>query len=160
MRSLTVLSTATLLALATVPGAAIDDSTIDPQQQKEAFNTTEIPRATLPWGMVNFLHTTDTHGWLDGHANVPSWGADWGDFVSFVMHMKDKALKKKVDLLLIDSGALFSVPVGFVLRRISNAKVVTFSFQETSMTVVASVTVQAQKEPSQTVYLRTLTTIS
>ncbi|KAG2420403.1 hypothetical protein HFD88_005204 [Aspergillus terreus] len=104
MRSLTVLSTATLLALATVPGAAIDVSTIDPQQQKEAFNTTEIPRAPLPWGMVNFLHTTDTHGWLDGHANVPSWGADWGDFVSFVMHMKDKALKKKVDLLLIDSG--------------------------------------------------------
>ncbi|KAF7156239.1 hypothetical protein CNMCM5623_009632 [Aspergillus felis] len=54
--------------------------------------------------MVNFLHTTDTHGWLDGHTNVPSWGADWGDFVSFVMHMKDKALRKKVDLLLIDSG--------------------------------------------------------
>ncbi|GFF70664.1 uncharacterized protein PB2B2.06c [Aspergillus lentulus] len=104
MRSHSVLSTAALLALVTVPGTAFDDNIIYPQQQKEAFNTTEIPRAPLPWGKVNFLHTTDTHGWLDGHANVPSWGADWGDFVSFVMHMKDKALRKKVDLLLIDSG--------------------------------------------------------
>ncbi|KAL2845929.1 Metallo-dependent phosphatase-like protein [Aspergillus pseudoustus] len=103
MRSLLVLSLA-LQALATVPDAAFDDNIIHPQQQKEAFNTTEIPRAPLPWGKVNFLHTTDTHGWLDGHANVPSWGADWGDFVSFVTHMKDKALRKKVDLLLIDSG--------------------------------------------------------
>ncbi|GIC88972.1 Ser/Thr protein phosphatase family protein [Aspergillus udagawae] len=104
MRSLSVLSTAALLALATVPGSAFDYNIIYPQQQKEAFDTTEVPRAPLPWGKVNFLHTTDTHGWLDGHANVPSWGADWGDFVSFVTHMKDKALRKKVDLLLIDSG--------------------------------------------------------
>ncbi|GAM40376.1 hypothetical protein TCE0_039f12680 [Talaromyces pinophilus] len=104
MRSHSVLSIAALLALATVPGTAFDDDIIYPKQQKEAFNTTEIPRAPLPWGKVNFLHTTDTHGWLDGHANIPSWGADWGDFVSFVMHMKDKALRKKVDLLLIDSG--------------------------------------------------------
>ncbi|GFF91692.1 uncharacterized protein PB2B2.06c [Aspergillus lentulus] len=104
MRSHSVLSTVALLALAAVPGTAFDDNIIYPQQQKEAFNATEIPRAPLPWGKVNFLHTTDTHGWLDGHANVPSWGADWGDFVSFVMHMKDKALSKKVDLLLIDSG--------------------------------------------------------
>jgi 2',3'-cyclic-nucleotide 2'-phosphodiesterase (5'-nucleotidase family) len=112
-----VLSTAALVALATVPGTAFDDNIIYPQQQKEAFNTTEIPRAPLPWGKVNFLHTTDTHGWLDGHANVPSWGADWGDFVSFVMHMKDKALRKKVDLLLIDSGELSLMSVRFTLRQ-------------------------------------------
>ncbi|KAF4270607.1 hypothetical protein KXW98_003756 [Aspergillus fumigatus] len=104
MRSHTALSIAALLALARVPCTVFGDNIIYPQQQKEAFNATEIPRAPLPWGRVNFLHTTDTHGWLDGHANVPSWGADWGDFVSFVMHMKDKALRKKVDLLLIESG--------------------------------------------------------
>jgi 2',3'-cyclic-nucleotide 2'-phosphodiesterase (5'-nucleotidase family) len=112
-----VLSTVALLALATVPVTALDDNIIYPQQQKEAFNTTEIPRAPLPWGKVNFLHTTDTHGWLDGHANVPSWGADWGDFVSFVMHMKDKALRKKVDLLLIESGELYLMSVYFTLRQ-------------------------------------------
>ncbi|KAL4862657.1 hypothetical protein BDV12DRAFT_39655 [Aspergillus spectabilis] len=104
MQSLSVLFLAALQALAAVPDASFGDNIIRPQQQKEAFNTTEIPRAPLPWGKVNFLHTSDTHGWLDGHANVPSWGADWGDFVSFVAHMKDKALRKKVDLLLIDSG--------------------------------------------------------
>jgi 2',3'-cyclic-nucleotide 2'-phosphodiesterase (5'-nucleotidase family) len=100
MRSLSVLS----LAVAAFADEPLSDNIIQPQQQKEAFNTTEIPRAPLPWGRVNFLHTSDTHGWLDGHANVPSWGADWGDFVSFVAHMKEKALRMKVDLLLIDSG--------------------------------------------------------
>jgi 2',3'-cyclic-nucleotide 2'-phosphodiesterase (5'-nucleotidase family) len=104
MRSLSVLSLAALQALAAFADEPLSDNIIQPQQQKEAFNTTEIPRAPLPWGRVNFLHTSDTHGWLDGHANVPSWGADWGDFVSFVAHMKDKALRMKVDLLLIDSG--------------------------------------------------------
>ncbi|KAL3442245.1 Metallo-dependent phosphatase-like protein [Aspergillus insuetus] len=104
MRTLSVLSLAALQALAAVADESLSGNIIHPQQQKEAFNTTEIPRAPLPWGRVNFLHTSDTHGWLDGHANVPSWGADWGDFVSFVAHMKDKALRMKVDLLLIDSG--------------------------------------------------------
>ncbi|KAJ0426785.1 Metallo-dependent phosphatase-like protein [Aspergillus carlsbadensis] len=104
MRSLALLPTVALQALATVPGAVSDDTNVHPQQQDEGSDTTELPRAPLPWGKVNFLHTSDTHGWLDGHANVPSWGADWGDFVSFTTHMKNKALDKDVDLLLIDSG--------------------------------------------------------
>jgi hypothetical protein len=33
-----------------------------------------------------------------------NYGADWGDFVSFTRHMKDTAAKKKVDLLLVDTG--------------------------------------------------------
>ncbi|KAL2826136.1 Metallo-dependent phosphatase-like protein [Aspergillus cavernicola] len=111
MRFLSFLSTAAV-AVVTVTARASDGETvksadlhiISPQQQKEAFNTTELPRAPLPWGKVNFIHTTDTHGWLDGHGNVPSWGGDWGDFVSFVKNMQDKAFQKKVDLLLIDSG--------------------------------------------------------
>ena len=30
-------------------------------------NATTPPRAPLAWGQLNILHTTDTHGWLEGH---------------------------------------------------------------------------------------------
>ncbi|KAL4913047.1 Metallo-dependent phosphatase-like protein [Aspergillus aurantiobrunneus] len=72
-------------------GKSADQHIITSRQQEEAFNATELPRAALPWGKVNFVHTTDSHGRLDGHANVPSWGGDWGTLA-------------RVDLLLVDSG--------------------------------------------------------
>jgi 2',3'-cyclic-nucleotide 2'-phosphodiesterase (5'-nucleotidase family) len=25
------------------------------------------PSRPLEWGQINFMHTTDTHGWLEGH---------------------------------------------------------------------------------------------
>jgi 2',3'-cyclic-nucleotide 2'-phosphodiesterase (5'-nucleotidase family) len=75
-----------------------------PQQQPEAMNSTEIPTRPLPWGNINFLHTSDSHGWMDGHHNVPSWGGDWGDFVSFTARMRKLAEQKKVDLLVVDTG--------------------------------------------------------
>jgi 2',3'-cyclic-nucleotide 2'-phosphodiesterase (5'-nucleotidase family) len=53
---------------------------------------------------VNFLHTTDTHGWLEGHIKEQNYGADWGDYVSFTKRMKEKAEKIGVDLLLVDTG--------------------------------------------------------
>ena len=34
-------------------------------------------------GQLNVIHTTDTHGWLEGHILEKNYGADWGDFVSF-----------------------------------------------------------------------------
>jgi 2',3'-cyclic-nucleotide 2'-phosphodiesterase (5'-nucleotidase family) len=37
------------------------------RMQPDASNATTGPRAPLEWGQVNFLHTTDTHGWLEGH---------------------------------------------------------------------------------------------
>jgi hypothetical protein len=36
--------------------------------------------------------------------NHQNYGADWGDFVSFTRHMKQKARKLGVDLLLVDTG--------------------------------------------------------
>ncbi|KAL4249233.1 Calcineurin-like phosphoesterase domain-containing protein [Abortiporus biennis] len=64
----------------------------------------------LEWGDVNIIHTTDTHGWLLGHQKTsfpePNYSGDLGDFASFVSHMKQIALEKDVDLLLIDSGDL------------------------------------------------------
>ncbi|PPJ59306.1 hypothetical protein CBER1_04234 [Cercospora berteroae] len=69
--------------------------------------------ATLPqqikdihWGQINFLSTTDTHGWLAGHLLDENYSADYGDFADFVRKMKAKADVLGVDLLLIDSGDL------------------------------------------------------
>ncbi|ODQ66484.1 Metallo-dependent phosphatase [Nadsonia fulvescens var. elongata DSM 6958] len=58
----------------------------------------------LEWGQLNFLHTTDTHGWLPGHLMEPSYSADWGDYISFIRHMRQRADEKGVDILIIDTG--------------------------------------------------------
>lgn len=76
------------------------------RMQPEAQSATVKPRAPLEWGQLNFLHTTDTHGWLEGHLKEQNYGADWGDFVSFTSHMKHQATRLGVDLLLIDTGDL------------------------------------------------------
>ncbi|KAK0238635.1 Metallo-dependent phosphatase-like protein [Armillaria nabsnona] len=68
------------------------------------------PTRPLEWGDINIIHTTDSHGWLLGHQKAsfpePNYSGDLGDFASFVSHMKEIAVKKDVDLLLIDSGDL------------------------------------------------------
>ncbi|KAI6712938.1 calcineurin-like phosphoesterase [Diplocarpon mali] len=74
--------------------------------QPESTGSSASPRAPLEWGQLNFLHTTDTHGWLEGHLKEQNYGADWGDFVSFQRHMKQKARDLGVDLLLVDTGDL------------------------------------------------------
>jgi 2',3'-cyclic-nucleotide 2'-phosphodiesterase (5'-nucleotidase family) len=74
------------------------------RMQPDAQNATNQPKAPLEWGQINFLHTTDTHGWLEGHIKEQNYGADWGDYVSFTKGMKKKARKLGVDLLLVDTG--------------------------------------------------------
>ena len=53
------------------------------RMQPDAQNATTRPKGPLEWGQINFLHTTDTHGWLEGHIKERNYGADWGDYVSF-----------------------------------------------------------------------------
>jgi 2',3'-cyclic-nucleotide 2'-phosphodiesterase (5'-nucleotidase family) len=72
--------------------------------QPTAKNATLSPQEPLRWGEINFIHTTDTHGWLAGHLREENYGADWGDFVSFTKAMRSKADSLGVDLLLIDTG--------------------------------------------------------
>jgi len=74
------------------------------RMQPDALNATDLPNRLLEWGQLNFLHTTDTHGWLEGHVAEQNYGADWGDFVSFTQHMRQKAADYGVDLLLVDTG--------------------------------------------------------
>lgn len=48
---------AALAALAVVANAA----------QPGAPTPVAVPMRELDWGQINFLHTTDIHGWLGGH---------------------------------------------------------------------------------------------
>ncbi|KFY48446.1 hypothetical protein V495_01325 [Pseudogymnoascus sp. VKM F-4514 (FW-929)] len=76
------------------------------RMQPDAQGAAYGPTRELEWGQINFLQTTDTHGWLEGHIKEQNYGADWGDFVSFTRQMKAKATELNVDLLLIDTGDL------------------------------------------------------
>nr|POF06951.1 secreted protein [Quercus suber] len=76
------------------------------RMQPEAQSAAVAPRAPLAWGQLNFIHTTDTHGWLEGHLKEKNYGADWGDFASFVKDMRRNAEAYDVDLLVIDTGDL------------------------------------------------------
>ncbi|MCJ1284851.1 hypothetical protein MMC26_004188 [Xylographa opegraphella] len=76
------------------------------RMQPGALNATTGPRAPLEWGQLNIIHTTDTHGWLEGHLKEQNYGADWGDFSSFVTHMQHMAGNLAVDLLVVDTGDL------------------------------------------------------
>ncbi|KAK6464969.1 Metallo-dependent phosphatase-like protein [Scheffersomyces coipomensis] len=58
----------------------------------------------LTWSDINFIHTTDTHGWYSGHLNQKIYSADWGEFISFTSRLKEIANENNQDLLLIDSG--------------------------------------------------------
>ena len=62
----------------------------------------------LIWGDVQFLHTTDIHGWLAPHHSPASasYSADWADWISFIDRMKAKAHSQGKDLVVVDTGDL------------------------------------------------------
>ncbi|KIV84825.1 hypothetical protein PV11_00579 [Exophiala sideris] len=72
--------------------------------QPGASNPLAGPLRELQFGQINFLHTTDTHGWHAGHLLEPSFSADWGDYVDFAQHLKDKLEAQGRDLLIVDTG--------------------------------------------------------
>ncbi|KAJ3896383.1 Metallo-dependent phosphatase-like protein [Lentinula edodes] len=112
--SAALLSVALPLALRVTVNACSDEHAHDHSHahQKRLFPQTQLTKPTRPleWGDLNIIHTTDTHGWLLGHQHAsfpePNYSGDLGDFASFVQHMKQLAIEKDVDLLLVDSGDL------------------------------------------------------
>ncbi|EIW54383.1 uncharacterized protein TRAVEDRAFT_173577 [Trametes versicolor FP-101664 SS1] len=108
------LSSFIALALAAVAAHACPGEEHDHahEHSRRAFPQTPLtpPSRALEWGDVNIIHTTDSHGWLLGHQKAsfpePNYSGDFGDFASFVAHMKQIAAEKDVDLLLVDSGDL------------------------------------------------------
>ncbi|KAF5598090.1 5' nucleotidase [Fusarium pseudoanthophilum] len=72
--------------------------------QPGAIDPIPGPMRDLTWGQLNFIHTTDTHGWIGGHFQEPQYSADWGDYISFTKHMRKQADEQGSDLLVIDTG--------------------------------------------------------
>ena len=70
--------------------------------------TPDIPLRGVELGELNFIHTTDTHGWYGSHNSQQDYDADWGDFISFIERFKDNRVHKnkliKRDLILVDTG--------------------------------------------------------
>lgn len=58
----------------------------------------------LQWRDINFLHTTDTHGWYSGHINQKQYNANWGDLVAFTQHLRAVANGQNRDFLVVDTG--------------------------------------------------------
>ena len=80
-----------------------------PLVKRKQDDSPDAPNAQirpLTWGEINFLHTTDIHGWIEGHLKEGQYSADFGDVYSFVSQMKNKAWAEGRDLLVIDSGDL------------------------------------------------------
>ena len=79
-------------------------------------------------GELNFLHTTDVHGWLGSHVLQADYSADWGDFLSFIELFKKNRLNFEQDLLVIDTGDKLdgtgmsdaTVPPGLISSAIFN----------------------------------------
>lgn len=72
--------------------------------QSNAPEPIEAPLRELPWGQLNFLHTTDTHGWHGGHLQESQYSADWGDYISFAHHLRERSNTEGTDLLVVDTG--------------------------------------------------------
>lgn len=83
----------------------VDDDVVGPWEQplaKPPLWNDKIRQITT--GDLNFLHTTDTHGWYLGHLNQRQYSGDWGDFVSFETHLRNGIEKNGGDLITIDTG--------------------------------------------------------
>lgn len=73
-------------------------------QQPFEVEPERLHKRSLSIGQLNFLHTTDVHGWLGSHLLQPDYDADWGDFVTFFSSFRESRLDDTQDLILIDSG--------------------------------------------------------
>lgn len=72
--------------------------------QPSAPEPYKAPLRDLTFGHLNFLHTTDTHGWHAGHLLERSYAGDWGDYIDFAARLRERLESDGNDLLVIDTG--------------------------------------------------------
>ncbi|CCH61543.1 hypothetical protein TBLA_0E04940 [Henningerozyma blattae CBS 6284] len=80
-------------------------------------------------GQLNFLHTTDLHGWFGSHPNQINYNADFGDFLSFIELFKQRNIHENQDLIVVDTGDKVhgtglsdaSTPIGIYSQQIFNS---------------------------------------
>lgn len=72
--------------------------------QPSAPKPQAAPLRELKFQQLNFLHTTDVHGWHAGHLLEASYSADWGDYIDFAGRLREKVEAAGQDLLVIDTG--------------------------------------------------------
>lgn len=86
--------------------SGLEESPGIPDQSGADSNTASGGIRDLQWGQLNFIHSTDTHGWLAGHGSQDHYefSGTWGDYISFVQHMRQMADDKNVDLIVVDTG--------------------------------------------------------
>ncbi|GJJ69459.1 hypothetical protein EMPS_01805 [Entomortierella parvispora] len=94
----------TLLPVLAIAVAA--HGTFEKRAQPGVPQPVPVDLRPLTWGDVNIIQTTDTHGWLEGHIQEASYSADFGDFASFLYHMRQQADHRRKDLMVVDSGDL------------------------------------------------------
>ncbi|KAF9208791.1 hypothetical protein BGZ49_007541, partial [Haplosporangium sp. Z 27] len=85
----------TLLPLLAVAVAAHGHSHVEKRSQPGVPQPVPVDLRPLTWGDVNIIQTTEA-----------SYSGDFGDFASFLYHMRQQADHRKKDLLLVDSGDL------------------------------------------------------
>ncbi|KAA6412526.1 MAG: Ser Thr phosphatase family [Lasallia pustulata] len=124
--------------------------------QPSAPEPIAAPLRDLPWGQLNFLHTTDTHGWHAGHLQEPSYSGDWGDYVSFAQRLRERSDDLGTDLLLVDTGDRIEGN-GLYDASDPKGKFTTDIFKEQDIDIICSGNHELYKQnSSETEYLETV----
>ena len=62
--------------------------------QPSAAAPVSAPLRELPWGQLNFLHTTDTHGWHAGH--LQEWDTTFQKVLKLSLISKQTLIQRRL----------------------------------------------------------------
>lgn len=92
---------ATVFAISSILLNVAWGDSVHKREQQGVPPTPPLDLRPLEWADVNFIHTTDTHGWLEGHIKEENYNADYGDFYSFAVSIVISVFFKGSTLILL-----------------------------------------------------------